>query len=94
MSNKTKIVIQPIGITGMTKKQQEVIADIVNKQLDKICEREELDNKILDLITNTAIDGDGCMYVYVDDTTVGSYQTVEGEVIPITGNINSIVYHC
>ena len=67
MSTKTKIVAQPVGLAGVPTKQQEFIADIVNKQLEKICEREDFDNKVLELMTNTAVDGDGCWYGYWDE---------------------------
>ena len=64
MSSNTKIAVKPSGLAGLTSKEQQKYADIVNDQLDMICERIELPDAIEKLETKTAVDGDGCWHIY------------------------------
>lgn len=65
-STRTKITVQPVSLLGAQSADQKLVAEIVNQQLDKLCEREQLENLLLTLETNTAVDGDGCWHLYWD----------------------------
>ena len=46
----------------------ELVADILNDQFASIFERNSIGGRIREYTRNAAVDGDGCMYTYWDDT--------------------------
>ena len=46
----------------------ELVADILNDQFASIFERNSIGGRIREFTRNAAVDGDGCMYTYWDDT--------------------------
>ena len=67
--------------------ESQVIEDVIKNEVNKVFERNRFNYKTREYIKSTAIDGDGCMYIYMDDSPAGVYSTQEGEQIPIVGNI-------
>ena len=78
-SSKTKLTVQPTGVAGKNDKEQKLLADVVNGQLDELTEREKLETKLLSLMTATAVDGDGCWHIYWDPDKK-SGQPVDGDI--------------
>lgn len=88
MSTNTKITVQPSGLAGLTTKQQRQFADVVNAQLEMICERIELPDAIEKLETHTAVDGDGCWHVFWNNK-IKTGQALPGDIdIEQVRNVN------
>lgn len=61
----------------------EKITEIVNHQFAAIMERNRIVGKARELLRNAAVDGDGCMYFYFDET-IENGQDVKGEIVAET----------
>lgn len=76
------MAIQASGLpstNGMTRKELEKTAEIINDQLKAIWERNRIVGKAREFMRNAAVAGDGCMYVYWDNS-VKNGQPSPGEI--------------
>lgn len=68
-TDNLKLNAKPLPGSGQVPtKTLEVFVSIVNDQLQIIKEQNKLGGKIREYCRNAAVDGDGCMYVYWDDS--------------------------
>ena len=79
MSSQTKIVTKPIGLAGKPNDHQVQVSKIVNDQLDKICERIDLNSILSTLMTRTAVDGDGAWNVFWNED-IQTGESVNGDI--------------
>jgi hypothetical protein len=65
--------------TGMTAKELESIAEIINHQYAAIIERNRIVTGTREMLRDAAVAGDGCMHFYFDPT-IENGQMVKGEI--------------
>ncbi len=79
-TDNLKLHAKPLPGNGNVPSQiLEVFSDILNQQFASIFEFNKLGSKIRETCRNAAVDGDGCMYTYWDDS-VETGQTGKGGI--------------
>lgn len=80
VTDNIKIQASVMNVTGRYDRTvTETVCNVVNGQLERICEDVKLTAKIREVMQNCAVDGDGCFYAYFD-TTKETGQFAPGDI--------------
>ena len=84
-SNNVKLQASPVGNSAYAESpagvcDPEVACAIVNREFEVLFEANKLVNLLREFLRNAAVDGDGCIYTYWDDT-IETGQPVKGAIV-------------
>lgn len=79
LADSVKMVASPLAISP-DPKYDEMIADIISNEFDALFERNKISSLLRKFTRNAAVDGDGCLFTYWDDSVVTG-QTVKGAIV-------------
>jgi len=80
-SDSFAIQTAPLSVTmDHDMKELEHICDVVNRQFDRLIEKNKLVSKMREFVRNAAVDGDACLHSWFDPT-IKTGQTAKGEIV-------------
>ncbi len=87
-AERIKLHASPLdAVSDVAPRTLDAFSSVVNEQFDAICEQNDFGGKVREFCRNAAVDGDGCLYAYWDETAMRSGNVkgaVRVEVLPNT----------
>lgn len=79
LADSVKMKASPLAISP-DPKYAEMVAEIISNEFDALFERNKIGSLLRKFTRNAAVDGDGCLFTYWDDTLVTG-QPVKGAIV-------------